>query len=73
MKLSDLETNKYSKVQDTSKLGKELSNILRLRGIYRGAEIQVKRRIYGGRLLILETNGIQLCIRSVDAQRIEVL
>ncbi len=73
MKLSNLETNKYTQVKDTSKLGKELSNILRLRGIYKGAEVQVKRRIYGGRLLILETNGIELCIRGTDAQKIEVL
>ncbi len=73
MKLSDLEVNKYTKIKDTSKLGKELANILRLRGIYKDADVQVKRRIYGGRLLILETNGIELCIRDADAKRIEVL
>ncbi len=73
MKLSDLKTNDYRKIRDTSRLSSELSNILRLRGIYKGAEVQVKRRIYGGRLLILETNGVELCIRNDDAKRIEVL
>ncbi len=72
MNISELKVNEVKMVTETAKLGEELSHMFRQRGLHIGAKVELKRKIYKGKLLIIEANQVELCIRKIDAEKIEV-
>ncbi|QVK20076.1 ferrous iron transport protein A [Mycoplasmatota bacterium] len=72
MLLSDLEIGESAVISDMSKIDKSFRNRLMDIGIYRGARVLLVNKMSFGKMLVVEVDDVEICIRRTDAERIEV-
>ncbi|XMB66252.1 FeoA family protein [Mycoplasmatota bacterium zrk1] len=72
MLLSDLEIGENAIISDMSKIDKSFRNRLMDIGIYRDARVLLVSKMSFGKMLVVEVDDVEICIRRTDAERIEV-
>ena len=73
MLLSELEIGMSATVENMSALEVHFKNRLMDMGIYREASITLINTMAFGKMLIVEIDDVEICIRRSDAERIEII
>lgn len=73
MLLNELKIGEIGIVKDMSKLNEQFKNRLMDIGIYEEAEVLLMNTMAFGKMLIVEIDDVEICIRRSDAERIELI
>ena len=73
MLLSELQIGDTSVVKDMNNLDQHFKNRLMDIGIYVDAVITLINKMAFGKMLIVEIDDVEICIRRSDAERIELI
>lgn len=70
MVLSELKIKEEGIIKDMSKLDKSFVHRLIDMGVYPEAKVQVVNVMARGKMLVIEIDDVEICIRKIDAERI---
>lgn len=73
MRLSEMKIKEVMTIKDMSNLDSSFLHRLMDMGIYPGAEITVVNKMARGKMLVVEVDDVEICIRKIDAERIELI
>lgn len=72
MQLHELIEGQVTQVKSFSALDQKMQNRLMDMGLYEGATLSLIRKINKGKLILVEVDGVCLCMRQSTASAIEV-
>lgn len=70
IKLKDLKISEHGIIKDMSGLNIDFRHRLLDMGVYPNSELTLVKRIANGKLLIIDIDDVEFCLRSRDAEKI---
>ncbi len=71
MQLSELEIGDTTTICSMDKIETKFRNRLMDIGVYEGADVTVVNKMAFGKMIVIEVDDVEVCIRKSDAKRID--